>query len=731
MAQTAPSFQNFVRRTPPVLDGEKPLPARPLLARRASTNSSSRSRSRSKTNFSYRGRRSSSIYSRTVSQWDSDRISWTSADFADEPVPPLPLLRPLAYSASTPQLVEKQVNAPVFQPRTFSPLIRTPSATTTSQVNTPAATQEVRDSFFPVKSLPSEPQALQPQKKHVRTISLEEAKAAINAPGAVHLLPEELRAKQFRRSRSDEALREVNLQGPDKPATAKPSEPLTLVDRQGRRRTILSPRDSFAFVAKHPLALAKCDGPVSNFSFHMGAKPQNSMVPVATQQREASENKVIQALGLDEFDEPRGRTRNRGPRNLNYEHYLRNAKRVAEHSSSRNEPLTQTAAQEYHALLTEQHSKQSDLTTHHTTESDDKMKTYLNMIPQPLFHTTPLAKPTGRVDRNDKDQDITPYDLSPATLESGDSDRESEIDPELHPLTIPRDTQHKRCSTSGTIPISPPEPLGRSFTVQSSRSGVSEISHVTNKKKTKMDSRVSAYYPHVASRKKTKAKRASKYSAQQSEIPPMPLLFSRTDTLSIESGSYETSPSSFHARPLDKFRGNGKSRKGSDASSKRSRPPLHQRVVKGAMDILTHHDMPESDSYEPITAATVSEGSPHLLPSPVKSRPKEVHLGWSDVAKNTFDRVTSPTKTPPKAVSPPVIDIETPARPLEKTNTGLSEAGPPRRKGSIFGTILDSWKESKAERRREELKKMIKFVPFEEEQVTAEAKRRSSMIGWM
>lgn len=727
MAQTALSFQHFVKRTPPVLDSEKPLPPRPLLARRPSTKSSSRSRS--KTPLSLRGRRTSSIYSRTVSQWDADRISWISADFADEPVPPLLLLRPLAYSVSTPQLVAKAPEPSKLQPRTFSPLIRTPSATTTVQVDTPSATQENQDSFFTARSTLSEP-----LKKHMRTISLEEAKAAVHAPGAVHFLPEELRARQLRKSRSDEALRGVHLPDAANSSTAAQAEPLTLVDKQGRRRTLLSPRDSFAFVAKHPFAISKGSRAVNDLPHRTGYKTQNPAIPVIAQHREASKTEVVQALGLDEFDEPRGRTRHRGPRSLNYEHYLRNGNRVTEWPSPSNGKESRNIAQEYHALLAEQYRKPSDAPAYRNAENDDRIQAYMNMIPQPLFHAKPQARLPRGLERNEEDQTGGPYNLSPAISESGDSTgsgRRGGSEGMSHALSIPNDVQHRRSSTSGTIPISPPEPLARSFTVHSSRSGVSQSSQVTTPKKNKMDSRVSAYYPHVASRKKTKSKKASKDSTQESEIPPMPFLFTRTDTLSIESGSYESTPSSFHAKPFGTIHNDRKPRQESDASSKRPRQPLHQRVAKGAVDLLTHHDAPDFDNHDPITAVTVSEGSPHLLPSPVKSNSKEVHLGWSDIAKSTFDKIVSPTKTPPRSDSLVYTQISTPVRPLDETVPVLREVEPPRRKGSLLGTFLDSWKESKAEKRREELKKMIRYVPFEEEERNVDTTRRSSIIGWM
>jgi hypothetical protein len=169
-----PSFLEFISRTPPP-DSSKPLPPTPLIPRR----SSSASPPRSKTPSSFARSRSSSIYSRTVSQW-GDGYSWNTADFADEPLPPLPTLQPVAYSSSTPQLGGKSPTAEFPETRTYSPLIITPSPTE-SRGSTPPPGHG-SPIFSPISSGGG--------KRAPKTISLAQAKAAVHAPGAIHLLPE-------------------------------------------------------------------------------------------------------------------------------------------------------------------------------------------------------------------------------------------------------------------------------------------------------------------------------------------------------------------------------------------------------------------------------------------------------------------------------------------------------------------------------------------------------------
>jgi hypothetical protein len=67
---------------------------------------------------------------------------------------------------------------------------------------------------------------------------------------------------------------------------------------------------------------------------------------------------------------------------------------------------------------------------------------------------------------------------------------------------------------------------------------------------------------------------------------------------------------------------------------------------------------------------------------------------------------------------------------LDERAAGLNEVETPRRKVSIFGSMFEGWKEIKAEKRREELKRVIKVVA-QEGASTPTITRRSSTFGWM
>lgn len=187
-------FQDFVKRTPP-LEEDKPLPPTPLQVRRSSLGESSWASSREAS--SARPRRSSSVYSRTVSQWIPDSPVWSASDLADNPLPALPpeLLRPIAYSASTPELIGTPPDGLLLQPRTYQPLLTTPSPTISRRTTPSPGPEPLHEERKFSILLPTAVDVVDIPKSHLRTVSLEKAKATAGAHGAEHLLPEELRAK--------------------------------------------------------------------------------------------------------------------------------------------------------------------------------------------------------------------------------------------------------------------------------------------------------------------------------------------------------------------------------------------------------------------------------------------------------------------------------------------------------------------------------------------------------
>ncbi|KAF1351126.1 hypothetical protein BDV97DRAFT_413068 [Delphinella strobiligena] len=117
MERTAPPpFQDFVKRTPPV-GAQKPLPPTPQTEQCTSTEFPTT-----------RPRRTSSVYSRTISQWAPTPQSWRGQDIVASDM----FLQPTMYSLSTPELIleeqpELQGVTTLLQPRTYAPLLASPS----------------------------------------------------------------------------------------------------------------------------------------------------------------------------------------------------------------------------------------------------------------------------------------------------------------------------------------------------------------------------------------------------------------------------------------------------------------------------------------------------------------------------------------------------------------------------------------------------------------------------
>ncbi|KAK4550358.1 hypothetical protein LTR36_003325 [Oleoguttula mirabilis] len=757
MEQTVPSFQSFVKRTPPP-DQQKPLPPTPLRPRRPSSFESASSRPPSTFD-----RRSSSVYSRTLSQWDpywdlESEVpdvpalpSWRSIDFADQST----LLRPIAYSHSTSELLEKPQSPQLLQARTYRPLITTPSPTVSRQT-TPSPPPHPRPSIL----LPPPPAVAHVPRQHLRTVSLEKAKELMQAPNAVHLLPEELRAQTLGKSRSQEPIRIASMGiFADSTPPELPASP-TLIDNQGRERLLSSPTISFAAPNPRESDFPDMWSPVHmdpNTSFHVGNGPIRTMAPVASQRREASRDKAAQALGLGDADEPRGRTSTRGPRNTSYDHYMLKAKRTSDSSeaSAESQSEAQKVAQEYHALLSEQYRQSSNSPASNAIVSDTELGTQMKMVPQPLFQGKRSARPPGDTNSiRGSEHSVSPFGMRADSGIASSMHRRSSGSRGSFPLRLSLTpySGHRRRSTSGSIPISPPSAsMPKKVTIAFPPTELEARPRKQSaRRRTSEDLRASLYYPHVMTRKNKqdkKGKGKGKGSSNTNDAaPPMPLL--AADIIAQRLKTPESSPSSSPLRGMASCNDIGsRSDAGSIRSGKSSRP-LRQRMFKGA---ARYADKLSARSASPAGRKRSDESSrlhrlaspesPHLLPSPVHAKqPPDVHLGWSDYAKTTFDRVRSSVHPPRRLPEPLITHVITPAKPLDDSRAGLTEPespGSPGRKNSIFGGLMDSWRESKAEKRREELKKMIKVVAPDAsgnggaEEARPAVGRRMSSFGWM
>ncbi|EME79406.1 uncharacterized protein MYCFIDRAFT_79518 [Pseudocercospora fijiensis CIRAD86] len=367
--QAVPSFQAFLRQTPPLEhDPNKPLPPTPV--RKDSTTSANTSI----------GRRSSSVYSRTPSQWatDSNR-SWRTEDLDDDF--PLAHHRPIAYSISTPDLLSR-ISGQLLEPRVFSPLINTPSPTL-SAVTDPTSPTHSR----PVTTL-LPPAVIPPigSKRKIETVSLEKAKEARDAPGAVRLLPEELRAQTVERGRLHGHVRMATLEalgGVHTPVAPPLFTVATLVDNQGRQRLLSTPLATPSVSTSHqefPFP-APSKAPYEN-SFHVGTGPVRSMVPpVAEERRQSTEDRQHAAL-VD--DAERGRRQERGRRSRQYTNEspkaARSSSSVGTYQFDR-EGEPRNLVDQCNALLAQQY-RPSESPNY---DSDDSISTHMKMVPQPLF----------------------------------------------------------------------------------------------------------------------------------------------------------------------------------------------------------------------------------------------------------------------------------------------------------------------------------------------------------
>ncbi|KAK0285759.1 hypothetical protein LTR35_005099 [Friedmanniomyces endolithicus] len=732
MEQTMPSFQSFVKRTPPP-DQTKPLPPTPLRPRRRSSFSSASSRPAS------RGpRRSSSIYSRATSQWDLEADvpaipSWQTADFTDQDL----LLRPIAYSASTPQLnAEPPAQKPLADLRTYSPLIHSPSPTISRRA-TPSPPPGPRPSIL----LPPPAGAVHIAKKHLRMVSLEKAKQMLQAPGAVHLLPEELRAQALGRSRSQDPIRITSfdiMSGRVTPPQL-PETP-TLVDSQGRERLLSSPRVSLSPVRRPDYLIPAITSPRGDpsSSFHVGSGPSRTMAPLAGQIREAPRLKVTQALGLGDGDDQRGRARERGPRNMSYDHYMPNRSTTSYESPSEDVPDTnaQMIAREYHSLLSEQYRQPSTSSaSQQSTRSDTDVTSHMKMVPQPLFHTKPAARlpeiSTGR----SGGASVSPFGMRADSGFAADEHRRSSGARGFFPFrsSVSSGSSRGRRSTSGSIPISPPPASSPWPAISVPPEPVATKPRIGSRfRRTSDDNRVSAYYPHVMSRKKGKSKK------DKAGTPALPAPLLAAD---IIAQRLQTPNSSRDASPLRINSSWSAAIDRSETASLRSNPsitrgsgiphPLLKTAGKYTDKLTTrasdspsrrHREKEVQDSVDRVA----SPESPHLLPSPssTKPLPATIHLGWSDHAKSAFDEARS-SLVPFTRRQPPggstsgsgalITHVQTPARPLYETRDGLAEEPPLEsptggRKGSIFGGLMEGWREGRVEKRRLELKKIIRVI---------------------
>ena len=347
LERTAPSFRSFIKHIPPP-DREKPLPPPPVRDRRSSDSAAGSA-----------SERSSSVYSRIGSEYDSDLPYRENTNFANTPF----FLQPAACNMSTPLLREKPpatipLGARAFTPGPIHGWDDNSKFDNSRNDNSGPKVQlsPVDTRTFGILSSPSTSPTMA-LNCHLRTVSLEEANQRVRAPGAVHLLPEELRAQSAKRSGSQAGFS---------------SSSTTYADERLPSQDLHRP-------PPHLTCSNTTDGSnYGNAQFRQGehhheveGAVQRKKPRLTEQQRLLSKAKSSQALGLGNMEDFRYRTYHGVPRATHSAHH--NVSKVESCEdlltwAENGEDDGHTIVEEYHAMLSQHHQELSE----HLSEQEDE-----------------------------------------------------------------------------------------------------------------------------------------------------------------------------------------------------------------------------------------------------------------------------------------------------------------------------------------------------------------------
>lgn len=653
---SVPSFQSFVRKTP-TPNQEKPLPPVPIIETADSSPISTR--------------RTSSIYSRTVSQYAPTPESWRD----EEHLMPTFFLQPSVYSLSTPGLTLGDTPKLEIPPRPYAPLITSPSPSP-SRTSTPSPPP----AHLRERLLPPSPQMLRITTQHIRTVSLDKAKAALRSPGVQQLLPEEMRALAATKKANQQHIMRVSrsFEGivPLRSPVLSPVNPSP---------TLPSPTP-YDWPLPANTYSDKNGSKLSDGYFGMNKEKRMSMSPVEKQLKSPIEISVTRPMDPPAQDyEPRGRPRQQSrtgsSRRLNdYESNVIDAYEDRSMDPSSNESLIDEAkrlANEYHALF-KQDAKNPGFRKH--SASSNSIKENMKLVPQPLFFNPRQISRQRELEY----QKARNKGFSPAASKSPDSrvvTREQRNGPKTKERALnfpyklsltPESTGlSRRRSTSGSIPISPPFP-GH---VPEATKAKELPSPVQRKQSIDDSDSFSAFYQRINADAEQLAKEYNKPGSKVTfEMNTLPTIFSHPS----EETTKSSQESSFNRRKASYDSGIS-----SGASSKGSRAPLKSFTHKGL-------------------AAVTSVFGNHARRSSVTSIEGLSNL----VDKFKQRRPSFPVISAPQPIS--AAEAYDPAR-LQAMSSGPSHAA--KKRPSIFAGIKDHKRESKANKRREDLKKTIKMVP--------------------
>jgi hypothetical protein len=644
--RSAPSFQSFIRKTP-TPNQEKPLPPIPTIETSEA--------------FRFSTRRTSSIYSRTVSQYAPTPESWRD----EEHLMPAFFLQPSVYSLSTPELTQGNTPQSIVPPRPCAPLITSPSPSP-SRTSTPSPPP---DRFFQERLLPPSPQMLRVATQHIRTVSLDKAKAALRSPGVQQLLPEEMRAlAAARKTNQQHIIRgSRSFEGIVPPRSPVLAQPLP------------SPSLPSPTPYDWPLQANSYSDKGSKLSdgyFEMNKEKRMSMSPVERQLKSSIEISITRPPEPPVTDyEPRGRARQQSrtgsSRKLDdYESKVIDAYEDRTLKATSNESLMDEAkrlANEYHALFKED-ARASGFRKH--SASSNSIKENMKLIPQPLFFNPRQISRQREIEyQKSRTKICTPAaSRSPDSRATPHEQRNSPKGKERtlnfpYKLSLTPDSTGARIrrSTSGSIPISPPFP-GHEATK------TKEMPVPMQRKQSIDDSdSFSAFYQRINADAEQLAKEYNKPGSKVAfEMNTVPHINSRPSLESSSQASYGRRKQSYDS---------GIS---TVASSKGSKPPLKSLTQKMTSAFGNH--MRKS-------SVSAVEGLSNLVDNLKQRRP-------------SFPVISAPQPiTAAEAYNPARLQAS-------------SSASAARKRAIVFAGIKDNRRESKANKRREELKKTIKMVPI-------------------
>lgn len=729
MEMTAPSFQAFIKKTPPV-GQEKPLPPVP--------------RSEALVRPFLKSRRTSSVYSRTVSQWAPTPESWKSRDLAASGI----FLQPSIYSISTPELVvddsKTEQIVTTLLPRAYQPLISTPSPSPSpSLANTSltelsvASTEEHVQGRRPSTLLPPPwrpaGHSIFTSPNQVRTVSLSTARAAQHAPGARYLFPEEMRALAaekarkgaLHKSRSFEMIGAMNIAPVSPLLPSSPADygywPVGKVDRSPIR-IIAQPHQW----AQPPVVKFKLrDSKLSDKYFGMDPIIRAAVAPIATQQPRNSITTLEMHSSRKESSEEehdyenRGRLRSPLTASLSspdYDHYnglssgtdVDNASVISE---------ADRLAKEYHDLLPAQ-----DFQSPKKKSSFDGRD--IKLAPQPLFFN-PRQVSKQRIEQYNRTRNgsMLAYDSSGRRSERAGppSRRRNDSPPSTFPMKLSLTPDSTRShSTSGSIPISPPvNPMHKTESQQPpARKKPSLFSNILS------SSSVKPYRLSIDDSAQTPPFYTDQYAIQhktldKSDATSSPPFLSPVGATVIATKAEAKTVFDVKSTSSLSFPSPGATVVATRAEAETAFAPRSPIDAEAFRNHKSKHKHKTSDSSGTSSHRAAKNPLTHMG-GKMASLGNAIHRSshWTPtMASLHFGRSASPgdgPRTPKLSISPPMIQTISKPLPILDDNKGVlreTSSLAAQKRPSLFAHVVDMRRESKAIKRREELKKSIRLVP--------------------